>query len=427
MARSATRRAKTFALTDGPASGLRVDSITDDQYRPWLESIFTAFGEDLQDVDVEHMRAVLDNRRCLAAFDGERIVGGAAAYAFSLTVPGARQLPAAGVTLVGVMPTHRRRGILRQMMARQLSDSRAAGDALAILWASEGVIYQRFGYGLASLNGAINIERSKAVFRRPQPPSGEVRLIDSAEAGRLYPQVYAAVAAQVPGFYARDDSWWQHMVLPDPPHWRRGAGRKHFVVHERDGRPTGYAVYRIKEEWGDRGPKSELRVQDVQAVDPAAERDVWQYLFGVDLIGTITRGLGPPDSPLLLQLEQPGLLGLRIGDGLWLRLLDVPAALAGRGYAQDGQVVLEVSDEFMPDVGGRFRLAVKDGTGRAERTSAEAELALEANDLASVYLGGLTFAQLARAGRTRELRTGAGARADRMLASPVQPWCPQVF
>ncbi len=404
-----------------------VRTITDDELGPWLETVETAFGADVRDDDVERWRQVARTERMVGAFDGESVVGGGGSFVFSLTVPGGRQLPAAGVTAVGVLPTHRRRGILRRMMAQLLVDALAVGEPMAILWASEGTIYQRFGYGLATLNGRFDIERARTAFRTGRPASGTVRLVDDVTAKAAMPAVYDAVARETPGFFGRDKAWWEARTLADPQHWRDGASRKFRALHERDGQPTGYALYRIKEDWGDQGSRSELRLQEVMGVDVEAERDVFEFLFGIDLIHRIVRWFGPPQPPLLLQLGQPELLGARLNAGIWLRILDVPAALAGRGYAADGEVVLEVTDEYLPDVAGRWRLSVRDGAASVEPTTDPAELLLEINDLGSLYLGGFSLAELARAGRTREHVAGARARADRMFATDLPPWCPQVF
>lgn len=404
-----------------------IRDIADAQFRDWMLAVEAAFGADVHDDGIERFRRVLEPLRALGAFEGDAIVGGAAAFSFSLTVPGGRQLPAAGVTAVGVLPTHRRQGILRRMMARQLADAQAHGEPLAVLWASEGAIYQRFGYGLATLNAPFDIERVSATFRQPREWSGRPRLVESDEAARLMPPVYDAVAARVPGFFARNAAWWSERMLADPERARHGASHKFFVVHERDGQPTGYAIYRIKEDWGERGSRSELRVQEALAIDPAAERDLWRYLFGVDLIHRVVLHHGPINQPLLLQLNHPDLLGLRARDGIWVRILDVPAALAGRGYAADGSLVLEVRDELMPDVGGRWRLTVDSGRATVEPTTEAAELMLDVNDLGTVYLGGFTFADLERAERVAELVLGAGSHAGALFASPLKPWCPYVF
>ncbi len=406
---------------------VEVRPIGRNELRPWFEAIFAAFGEDLHDDLVERAARVLETDRTLAAYDGERIVGGAAAFLFRLTVPGGRQVGAAGVTGVGVMPTHRRRGILRRLMQRQLADVRAAGEPLAILWASEGGIYQRFGYGLAALNASFEIARERATFRQPADWSGTVQLVDIGTAAATYPAIYDALAARMPGFYGRNGAWWDSQTLADPEYWRRGASRKFYLLHERQGTPTGYAMYRIKSEWDGSGSKSVLNVLEALAVDHAAEGDLWRYLFGVDLIARIACARAPVDHPLLLMLDEPRRLGLRVGDGLWLRIVDVPAALAGRGYAADDALVIEVVDEVMPEAAGRWRLVAHDGVAEVTPTDAPADLRLDTTDLAAIYLGAFSPSALAAAGRGEELSEGARERADRLFATTTSPWCPEVF
>lgn len=404
-----------------------VRPIASKDFRAWFDAVWTAFGEDLQEEAVERDRRVLETDRTFGVYDGERIVGGGSTFSFQMTVPGGALLPTGGVTAVGVMPTHRRQGALRLLMMRQLTDCTARGEAAALLWASEGSIYQRFGYGLASLASSIDIERDRAAFREPAEWSGVVRLVDTAEAAMAFPPIHDAVAAVTPGFYQRNAAWWESQILADPDHWRQGASRKFFLLHERDGRPTGYATYRIKSEWGEVGSKSALRVIEWLAVDPAATRDVWRYLFGVDLMARVTYGLGPVDHPLLLMLNEPRRLTMRVGDGLWLRILDVPAALSARGYASDGDVVLEIEDRVLPEVAGRWRLSVRSGRADVAATQDPADLRVDITDLGAVYLGGFTFAQLSRAGRGTECIAGAIGRADRMFATDRAPWCPHAF
>lgn len=212
-----------------------------------------------------------------------------------------------------------------------------------------------------------------------------------------------------------------------PEYARRGASRKFYALHERDGRPAAYAIYRIRPDWGEGVTKSTLVVDELLAVDASATREMWRYVFGVDLIARITVRLGPADHPLLLMLAEPRRFGLRVRDGLWLRILDVPAALAGRGYAGDGSIVLQVDDAFLPQLGGRWRLSVADGRASVETTEEAAELAVDTTDLAATYLGGFTFGQLAAAGRTTELAAGARRTADSMFVTDRRPWCPEVF
>lgn len=406
---------------------IEVRPITESELRPWLEAVETSFGDEVRDERFADFRRIIEVDRVLGAYDGEQLVGGGAAFSFRLTVPGPRQVAAAGVTAVGVMPTHRRQGMLRQLMARQLADIRARREPLAILWASEGSIYQRFGYGLASLNGRFEIERERSAFRIATQSTGNVRLVTRDEAMQAFPQVYDAVREVTPGFYERSADRWAANQLSDYPATRQGASRMFLALLERGGAPAGYVMYRVQADWGELGTNSVLQVLEVMAVDPVAEREIWRYLFDVDLIARIRCRLGPVPNPLHLTLADPRRLGLKVGDGLWLRLLDVPAALEGRGYAADGTVVLEVVDGMLPDVGGRFRLTARDGQGRVERTTDPPDIELDVTDLAAVYLGAFRFSDLARADRTVERQPGARARADAMFASAVPPWCPEIF
>jgi predicted acetyltransferase len=397
------------------------------EQRALFEAIWTAFGEELLPDTMERDMRVFEPERLLAVVDGERIVGGGALISFQLTVPGGVAVAAAGVSAVGIMPTHRRQGGLRALMLRMLADTRAAGEPLAILWASEGGIYGRFGYGLASLAGWLELERDRAVFRAPAEWAGSVRLVDAAEAAQTFPPVHDELARTTPGFWARTPAWWEAQILADPEQWRRGASRKFYLLNERAGRPVGYATYRIKADWGDSGPKGTLSVIESLGIDAEATRDVWRYLIGVDLIAKITAGPVQPDHPLLLMLAEPRRVGLRLGDGLWLRIVDVPAALSGRRYRGDGEIVLEVDDEVMPEVGGRWRLVARAGQAEVVRTDQPAQLRLDVTDLGAAYLGAFTFDTLARAGRATELADGALQRADRLFGVDRPPWSPHIF
>ena len=397
-----------------------------DQLRAYVEAVENAGGGEVEDEAWPYVERTFEPDRVLGAYDGTRLVGGGGAYTFQLTVPGGR-VPAAGVTWVGVLPTHRRRGILRAMMATQLADVRRRGEPIAVLWASEGSIYGRFGYGLASLNGRIEIERDRAAFIAPAEPRGSMRLVTRDEALELFPRVYDQLCARTPCFFARSQTWWEAEVLSDLKVYRRGGGRKFYVVNERDGQPVGYVMYRVVGDWGDAGTLSTLQVQELLGLDGDALRETWAYVFGHDLIKTIRARVGPPDHPLLLLVTEPRRLQLRVGDGVWLRIVDVPAALTARRYTGTDSLVLEVSDGFMPELAGRWRLSVEEGSARVDPTTDTADLALDVTDLGAVYLGAFSFAQLARAGRTAELTSGARARADALFVSHVQPWCPQIF
>lgn len=397
-----------------------------EQIRRFLETGAKTFQEGLREDDAERDERVLDRERMFAAYDGETLVGTAADIPLELTVPGGEAV-AAGVTLVGVLPTHRRRGILNQLMRAELDAIAARGEPLAILWASEEPIYGRYGYGVATLRVTIEAERDRMRFRDDPPPVGRVRLVDEDEAARVLPPIYERARRATPGMFARTEAWWREYRLPDPEHHRHGAGPRYFAVLELDGEDAAYARYRVKDEWKDGVTRSALRVIEAIATSPPADRELWRYLFAVDLVQRIEAWHVPIDHPLFLLVTEPRRLHPRVGDGLWVRIVDVERALAARSYAADGAVTFDLTDSFLPANAGVWRLEASGGNAVASRSGGEPELRLDIADLGSTYLGGFTFTQLERAGRVEELTDGAVERADDVFRTRIAPWCPEIF
>jgi predicted acetyltransferase len=357
--------------------------------------------------------------RMHVADDGGAIVGGAGVFPLDLTVPGG-PVRAAGVTVVGVLPTHRRRGILRELTRAQLDDVHERGEPLAVLWASEGAIYGRFGYGLSTLCGDVAIPRTDAGFIRPVDWPGSIRLVGRDEALKLFPAVFDSVRPETPGMFVRSGDWWDKRVLSDTE-WRRGGGGElAFALLELDGEPHAYAIYRLNFSYADGVPTGKTVVIEAIGVDPAGTAAVWRYLMDIDWMVTVEAGLLPLDHPLFLLLLDPNRMKFRVGDGLWVRLVDVGGALAQRSYAEDGELVLEVVDDFCPWNEGRFAL-----DGSPTKTAPHLRLTVDA--LGSVYLGGFSFSDLARAGRVEELMPGAVDRADALFRTDRKPWCPEIF
>jgi predicted acetyltransferase len=398
---------------------------TPDELRDAVGAIVHYFGRDRPDEDwLGRWLEVFELERMHAAVDDDgRVVGGAGAFAFRMTVPGGAQLPTAGVTVVGVLPTHRRRGILRSMMRAQLDDLHARGEPVAALWASEETIYGRYGYGLASLNVQFDVDKSYAAFRPGVETVGRVRLVDFDTAGQQLPSVYDAVQRVTPGMYERSEAWWKNRQLVDPENFRFGGSPKHIAVLEVDGEPQAYAIYRLHVSFGDLGPETKLRTLEVVAATPAATASIWRYLLDVDWTKTVSASLQPVDHPLLLLLARPNFSKPTLSDGIWIRLVDVGAALSGRSYAAAAPLVFDVRDAFCPWNEGRWRLE----SGEASRTNDAADLALDVADLGSVYLGGFTFRDLQRAGRVEELTDGAVYGADATFRTEGLPWCPEIF
>lgn len=392
----------------------------EDELRAAMLAAEVAFGTGVvEDEDWERERKALPASRALAAYDGGKPVALTGAYKFDLSIPGG-ELPCAGVTWVGVIPTHRRRGILRDLMRRELEDVHGWGEPIAALWASEAAIYGRFGYGHAAPNAQAKSDRARFVLRAEA--TGSVRLVDADEAFELFPPVYERVRATRAGMLSRDERWWKEHRLADPESWRRGASRKFYAAVELDGVVEGYAYYRIKDEWEEGFSKSEVRVIEALATSVEADRALWSFLHGIDLIIRVSASIFDLGSALPLLVRDPRALGLRVGDGLWLRLVDVDAALRARSYRPGQSVVLEVRDELCPWNAGRYR--VGDDAGRTEDT---ADLALDVTDLASAYLGGFDFHRLARAGLVEERIEGSVEAATLLFRTDLPPHCPEVF
>ena len=390
--------------------------IRQDELGDYIATTMSAFHRELSDEDREHYSSAAEADRYLAWFDGGRIVGTTGAFTREVTVPGG-VLRSAAVSAVGVRPTHRRRGLLTGLMRAQLDELREHGDAIAMLWASEGPIYGRFGYGVAARGGRLVAHRPRArmatlVANDPPLESGPAAThIDAMHA------IYERVRPGRPGMLDRPGPWWDYRTY-DPERGRDGAQPLQAVVAD-----DGYALYAVKPGQDDGIQTGEVRVREVVAATPAAHARIWAFLLDQDLTHTIDWGLAPSDEPLWLELADPSAMRMRLFDSLWVRIVDVPSALAARSYALDPDVVIEVADSFCPWNEGRYRLA----GGACERSGVEPDLALDVADLGAAYLGGTTLASLAAAGRVDELTPGALARVSRAFRGDVDPWCPEIF
>jgi predicted acetyltransferase len=387
--------------------------------------LLTAFGMPLVPERIEQAKRLPEIDLRLAAFDGDAVVGCAGSFTFGLTTPGGA-VTTAGLTMVGVLPTHRRQGILTQLMRRHLDMSRERGQPVAALWASEGSIYGRYGYGVAALACSISLERDRSAFAGGAPAAGRARLVDEAEAMKLMPPIWERVRQVTPGMPSRSEVWWEVRRLRDWEWARQGGGPLQRVVIEIDGVPAAYALYRMSFRFEPSGvPAGTLSVLEALGATPAATRRLWRYLFDVDLIQRIDAVHLPLDHPLLLLVAEPRRLRFTATDGLYVRLVDVEAALAARAYGHGGAVTLEIEDRFCPWNRGCFRL---DGATRcARRTDAPADLRLDAAALGAAYLGGISFRQLEDAGRVEERTDGAVQAADALFRWPRAPWCPEIF
>jgi predicted acetyltransferase len=385
--------------------------------------------------------------RSLAAFDGDLVTGTACAFSFMLAVPGA-VVPAAGVSGVAVLPPHRRRGILRSLMTRQLHDVHTRGEALAVLWASEGGIYGRFGYGLASLMATLSVHRHDGLLARAAPVDPGIRLTIT-EPDTVRPELaklYELLLPSRPGSFARNDRWWD-AALHDPEYRRKGATPLQCLLAEDSSGARGYALYSASSHWDEDGiPGGTIRVRELMADGPTATAALWRDLLSRDLVGQLVAWNQPIDDPVLHMLADPRAARVRTRDGLWARLVNVPAALRQRRYAAPADLVIEVIDDICPWNNGRWRLRAPaspqngpgGSPGRAggqagpldaacERTSDPPDLTMPVAALGAAYLGGTRLGALAAAGVVTELRAGSLATASAALSWDPAPWCPMIF
>ena len=400
-----------------------------DRFADLFKTAEIAFGEDLPDDLVGRIERVADKDRWLGAFDGGRIVATSGVHTMRLRVPGG-ELPTGGVTFVTVLPSHRRRGLMSGMMRLMIDDCHRRGEPLAALWAAEGAIYQRFGFGLGTVCFNAEAEVRSVGIARKWPREGSCRLLPAGEGLDLVAPIFDAARAERAGMMARTREWWTG-VLPLANKDARGGEARRLVVYESADGPEAYAVYKTKPEWNVRGPAATLTVEEAIASTPRGMREIWRFLLEVDLVRVLKASRLPADHPLFLLVDEPRRLGTTVGDGLWLRVVDVAAALEGRTYGIDGRgsgrLTLDLRDEYCPWNAGRWSVEVEAGRARVARTEADADLELDANDLAALFLGGFTATALASAGRVVELEPGSLAVADGLFPTASKPWCPQEF
>ena len=394
-----------------------------DEVRQAISPIGHYFGRSLPNDELAaRLIRFLPTERVYAAWEDGRAVGGLGAFQFRLTVPGGR-VAAAGVTVAGVLPTHRRRGLLRGMMRALLDGCHRGGDQVAYLWATEDTIYGRFGFGLASFTAEIDLPRERSAFHAPSAESGRVRLVPLSAAEEYVAPIYEAVAAVTPGMVARSPAWWQARTLADSDLRRGSEGDLQCVVLELEGRPTAYALYRVNLAF-ERGLQTgSVTVVEAIGDSPEAMHAIWRYLLDIDWMARVKASLLPLDHPLLLLMKEPRRLGFSLRDGVWVRLLDIKTALSARSFQDRGSVVIEVIDEFCPWNAGCWRIAAN-GVNRTDEAPA---LRCDVSALGSVYLGGFTWTRLVRSLRVQEFVHGAAAHADAIFHASSAPWCPEVF
>ena len=400
---------------------LMIRTLTDADLPAFSEVLASAFLVDHNDEFLGEERAVFEPARSHAVFDGETMIGTGQLLSRRVVLPGADAVPAGAVTSIGVAPGHRRRGVLSMIMRSQLEFLHEAGEPLAVLWASESGIYGRFGYGLGTHLARIAVPRGTAFRRDVAVDPAPVRELPRERALPFMRDVYDRVWHTRVGYLDRNERSWEYHLF-DGPGRRDGQTAFRFAVH-----PQGYAVYRVKPDWQTRGPRSTVTVHELTAGTPAAYAAMLRYLLDMDLVGEVVLRLGA-DDPLVHMLADPRAAIRTVLDGLWVRVVDVDRALTARRFLVPADLVLEVEDALCPWNAGRWRLVVgEDGRAEVTRTDAPADLELDVTALGAAYFGGARLTTLAAAGRIRECRPGALARASTTFLHDDEPRCLELF
>ncbi|MET0740413.1 MAG: GNAT family N-acetyltransferase [Candidatus Nanopelagicales bacterium] len=409
------------------SSMVRVRSLRDSESAEFNRIDQLAFGYTPETED--HPDApLLDHRRSLVAELDDQVVGIASSFPLALSVPGGALVPTAGVTWVGVLPTHRRRGVVRAIMEHQLRSLQAGGEPLAALWASEPAIYGRFGYGMASRALHVHVPSRSGMSRAPEDPSLRVRLVTPADARPSLATAYAAAAARRPGMPSRSEAWWDR-TLHDPAERRAGASELRVLLAEDEHRPRGYALFATKQSWGDdHNPKGRLKVRELVSVDISARAALWKTLLEHDLMATVDWINAPLDDPILIWADNIRPVVRAVLDQLWVRILDLPGALTARAYQHASTTVIEVHDPLLEANSGRWRLVTSPvGSALCERTAEPADVVLDVRDLGAVYLGSTELAQLAAAGLVVANDPAVLNSLSTALHHRPAAWCPNVF
>jgi predicted acetyltransferase len=396
-------------------------AIRGDETEAFRDCLMNTFGHDEVDADpggAERVRVLIAPGQAWGAFDDGVIVGTAGTFDHQIGVPGGGSLRMAGLTMVTVRPTHRRRGILRELMRLHLDDAKQRAYPVSGLWASEGTIYGRFGYGIAAYGEGVEIKNAHAL-RVVSDATDTLELVDEATARAQLPAIYAQATAQRPGALRRSDVWWRERRFLEVPFVRGGASRRRHVIARRAGANVGYVVYRQRPGFLSGMPAGKAEINELVGIDAQAEATLWRYMLSLDLHPHVTWWNAPVDDSLVWLVDNPRAIARSPSDTLWLRVEDVAATLAARTYPTDGALRFAIEDTT-------WQLSVRDGHGHCEPTTLAPELRLSRALLGTLYLGGTTASQLARAGYIAGA-PAAIARADQLFASAYAPWCPEVF
>ena len=406
--------------------------VTDQNFVEWRKAVRQGFGHQVHPDDIARVRndrAELD--RLVAAVDtgSDRIVGTGGADSYSLTVPGGATVPMAGVAYMTTSVTHRRQGAFSGIMGRIHDSARERGDVISGLWASQSHLYGRFDYGLAINSYDWEIDPSYGDFTHSpiaedDESDAHVYFVDAEEAAAILPGIYEQMHEQTIGSVDRNSGRWRYELF-DEERVRGGAGPLFFAVCEEAGEQTGYVAYRMRRIGN--SDIATLEVWEQVSVTDTAHATMWRFLLNFELVDKIIAVNRPADDPLWWMLSDPRRLSRKSHDSLWLRLLDIPKALEARTYNAGGRLKIGLVSESQPAISGTYVLEIDDSQAAVKKTTDKPDVVMTPDDLASIYLGGVTPGPLVEAGRIDAITTGSLAKLHGMFSTDSTPWCAHYF
>ncbi|MDT4938336.1 MAG: hypothetical protein QOG80_2007 [Pseudonocardiales bacterium] len=405
------------------------------EVRRLLSTLATTFLDEAQGENFERYVVAWtrewDLVRPWAARDDGRWVATLITEPHRLRIPdgaaGTREITVDGLTGVTVNATHRRRGLLTRMLSESLDEARERGASLSILIAAEWPIYGRYGYAPASRSARYSFFPRRRGAALTPSGTGQVRQVDPTDIGEIARDVFERSRFERAGQIDRDGDWWSRRLGLDGYQPVNLGKAPTYYLHDGPNGPDGLLWWSAAKEFELDGELGEVTVGDLVAASDDAYRNLWAYLAGLDVVAQISFGRRPIDEPIRwLLADGRALRENYAGDDLWLRLIDVPAALSARGYARDDRIVLDVVD----DDSGRYghgRFVLDSGTGECRSTTESADVELTQRALASIYLGGFSLREQRVAGSVHENTPGAISRLDTMFATTLPPWNATMF
>ena len=400
--------------------------VAEEEFASWRIAVRRGFNQHVHPDDIARLRKDrVEIDRIFGAFENDDLVGTGGADSYTLTLPGGNKIPTAGIAYIGTAATHLRRGILTGMMRTLLAQAVERKEPVATLWASQAGIYSRFGFGQATATENWSINTANSAFAHGPEIPGHTRLVSHEDALKIMPLVWERARQNRAGYVDRSPSRWRYFFF-DEERIREGWSGLFHVIYEHDGDVEGYAAYRMKrlqqEEFA-----LDMKVVEAITTTPSAQAAIWRFLLDVDLVKSLVAENQPTTDALWWMLANPRELKRQPTDGLWARILDVETALQAREYSTDGDIAIDVQDDFVPGAAGVFELTVTGSKSTCNRSTRQPDISLSQSELSAAYLGGTKLAALARAGRVTEQTPGAISRFDRMFTTAEPPWCPHEF